>query len=290
MLELSIPQLGEDSKNVKDLVFTILSNEQPLSIIELTNKIRKNYNVSITYQGVRKAVDLLHKQNVLIKTKKRYSIDKKWVLNLKSYFDRLLTTYDTKTRASIKLFETEFAKEDYAVYTFNNLWDLDNFWSDAITYWAIHREKNEEPKFVSYVFYSFWFLINLGRETRLFDDMIKAGIQPYQLFLKDVPLNRWGSKIYKERGVIVNVVENKKTKQVDELMDMNILGDLVFQIKYPEKIRKKLKAFYEKYSSTQEMSLKEITQIAHEPCEIKFIIFRNPTLAKDLREKYLKMF
>ena len=290
MLELAIPQLGEDTKSVKDLVFTILTTEQPLSIIELTNKIRKNYNLSITYQAVRKAIDLLHKQRVLVKTKKKYSIDKKWVLKLKSYFDRLLTTYDTKTNASIKLFQTEFAKEDYAVYTFNNLFDLDNFWSDAITYWAKNRKEHEEPKFVSYVFYSFWFLINLGRETKLFDDMIKARIQPYQLFFRDAPLNRWGAKIYKEHGVIVKVIENNETKKIDETMDLNILGDLVFQIKYPEKIRKKLKAFYEKYKTTQEMSLKEITQIAHEPCEIKFIIFRNPTLAKDLREKYLKMF
>ena len=77
MLELSIPQLGEESKNVKDLVFTILSHEQPLSIIQLTNKIKKQYRVNITYQAVRKAVDMLVEKEALTKKGKVYSINKK---------------------------------------------------------------------------------------------------------------------------------------------------------------------------------------------------------------------
>mgnify|MGYP001612386715 CR=1 FL=1 len=39
MLHLTIPQIGEETKNTKDLVFTILSSEQPLSIIQIYNKI-----------------------------------------------------------------------------------------------------------------------------------------------------------------------------------------------------------------------------------------------------------
>lgn len=109
MIELSIPQLGEDTKNVKDLVVTLLTQEQPLSIIQLTNKIQKQYAVSVTYQAVRKAVNTLHAQKVLHKERKQYSIRKEWVLQLKSFFDTLLTTYENKTQ--IKLFNTELDRK-----------------------------------------------------------------------------------------------------------------------------------------------------------------------------------
>ena len=89
MLKLSIPQLGEDTKNVKDLVFTVLTQEQPLSLIKLTNRIQSQYNLHITYQAVRKAVATLLKQKVLIKEKRQYSINKDWVLKLKSFLPRL---------------------------------------------------------------------------------------------------------------------------------------------------------------------------------------------------------
>jgi len=36
----------------------------------------------------------------------------------------------------------------------------------------------------------------------------------------------------------------------------------------------------------EDISLKEITNLAHQQGEIKFIIFKNPELAKDLLEKY----
>ena len=67
MLELNIPQSGEETKNTKDLIFSILTIETNLSLIELTKRIRKDYNISITYQAVRKAVDNLIQQKVLKK-------------------------------------------------------------------------------------------------------------------------------------------------------------------------------------------------------------------------------
>ena len=74
MIELSIPQKGEETRNVKDLVFTILTEEKNLSLIELTNRIQRNYNISVTYQAVRKAVDKLNQQGVLEKIGKKYKI------------------------------------------------------------------------------------------------------------------------------------------------------------------------------------------------------------------------
>lgn len=275
MLELSIPQLGESTKNAKDLVITLLSQEQPLSIIELTNKIKKQYVISITYQAVRKAVDNLHTQKVLTKTNKQYSINKDWLLQLKSFFDKLLTSYENKT--TLKLFNTELAKEDYALYTFNSLLDLDNFWGDIMTYWADHEKENKE--YFSYTHYHWWFLINLGRETKIFEHFKKKGIKSVVILRNTSPINEWAARVYADCSVKVT----KKTAKDDSpMVDINILGNIVIQVNYPPNIAKKIQLFFKKYKSVQEMSLKEITQLAHEQGVIKFILFKNPTIVKNL--------
>ncbi|MBW2968364.1 hypothetical protein KY362_07830 [Candidatus Woesearchaeota archaeon] len=283
MLELIIPQPGQEARCVKDLVFTILSHERPLSIIELSNKIKKGYNIGITYQAVRKAVDNLHKQDVLTKTGKKYSVNKAWVLRLKSFFDGLLTTYENQT--PIRIFSAELAKEDYAVYTFNSLLDLDNFWGDIQMYWADHEKENKT--FFSYTHYHWWLLINLGRETKIFEHFREKKVKSYTIFRNKSPLNLWAKRVYADLGV-KNVIKEIDTD--DSIVDINILGDTVIQVKYPKRIMDKVKLFFKKYRNVQEMSLREITQLAHEPCDIKFIMFKNPTIARDLRAAYVKHF
>jgi len=281
MIDLSIPQPGEESKHVKDIVFTILTQEPNLSIMELTNKIKRNYNLGITYQAVRKAVDALHSQNVLKKTNKTYSINKEWVLKLKSFFDKLLTTYETKT--PIKLFHNEFAKEDYAVYTFNNLLDLDNFWGDIMVYWADHEKGKKE--YFSYSHYHWWLLINLGHETQIFDHFRKRNVTSKFIIPINVPLNRWAASVYHT----MNVKSKVLSKKAEEIVDINIMGDAVIQVKYPQKIVADIKRIFSTYKTAQDIPPSEITKLAHETGGIKFILFKNPSIAENLRETYKKM-
>ena len=94
----------------------------------------------------------------------------------------------------------------------------------------------------------------------------------------------WAEKIYREHGVL-NVVKVMK----DEDVDINVLGDTVIQVKYPKNLMKKIARFFNHYKSIHEMNLREITQLAHEQAEIKFIMFKNRTIAKNLTQNYLSL-
>ena len=285
MIELSIPQPDEESKNVKDLVFSILAAEYPLSIMELTNRIQRNYNVSVTYQAVRKAIEGLHKQGVLLKQGKRYSIDKDWIFRLRSFFDQLLTKYDEGRSA--QEFTMEPGKENYAVYTLPSLFELDVFWGDVLWHLTDHLKPEENRNTIYLDYYAYWMLINLGRETKLVEHCMKKKVKIHMALFSDLPLNRWAMKIYSDMGYRMKLVHDRA---FDEYLAVNILGDTVIQVKYPKEIIKKVRGFFEKYSTTQDMSMKEMTEIAHSPCEIKLIVFRNPTIARNLRETYLKKY
>ena len=284
MIELSIPQAGEETKASKDIVFSILRQQQPLSAIQIVNISRRQYNVGLTYQAITKAINALVEQQVLIKEERLYRINKTWLMQLKSTVDELLMNYDTgKQKTS---FSTDFTKDKYASYTLANLFDLDNFWNDILIHLASNLQPSEHRSFVGHVHYSWWLFINLGQETRLFESFIKKKINCYNLSICKTPLNRWAQKSYSDLGLKFKVGTEKP--EIKEMVDVNVVGDSVIQVHYPKKIVKLLVQFYEKYDKIEEISSRELTKIVHTQCEIKFTVFQNSEIAKSLREQYLK--
>ena len=71
-----------NKKTVKELIIDVLKDEWPLTLKLIYNKLKKEYQSSVTYQAVFKAVNELLKDKVLIKTAKTYSINMKWVDDL----------------------------------------------------------------------------------------------------------------------------------------------------------------------------------------------------------------
>src|SRR3989344_5311811 len=218
MLKLHLPQIGAETKTCKDIIITILSNEQPLSIIEIYNRAKKQHNLGITYQGIRRAVDILCEEGVLSKENRKYSINKKWVIELKGFIDRLLLNSDNTKK--VVLFNEEIAKEDYAVYTFNNLYDLDNFWSELILHWVKSLKKGDNNHYFSYYHYGFWFLLNLGKETKLFEEVKKRKCITNVICLKRNPINEWGIELYKKIGI--NAIFNEGINS-EGSTDLNLL-------------------------------------------------------------------
>lgn len=284
MIELNITQPEGKSKNAKDIIFSILTKEQPLSQIEIFNRAKKLYNINLTYQAIRKAIETLIEQDIIKKDERKLSINKVWILDMKTFFDSLLTTYETKH--NITSFKDEMIKENYAIYTFNNLLDLDNFWGDIMWHWIRNMKKIEPKRYFGYAHYSWWFLINLGRETRLLNEYIKKGINSYFIFYRDLPLNHWAADMQKNIGYKGKIKENIK---LDEYTSFNIMGNYVIQIKYPKKIINKIREIYENNSSIEKINISTLSKLAHEPCEIKFIMFKNKEIADNLFDTYTKM-
>ncbi|MEK6825329.1 MAG: hypothetical protein AABY00_00930 [Nanoarchaeota archaeon] len=286
MIEIHIPQAGEETKTGKDIVFSILSQQQPLSAIGIVRIARREYHVGLTYQAIKKAIDTLVQQKVLEKEEYTYRINKHWLMNVKRTVDSLLTSYDSGKQ--IKSFTTDFSKDQYAVYTLANLFDLDNFWDDILIHLTQHFQPKEHRSFVAQVHYTWWLLINLGKETRLFEGFKKDKIPSYNSVLYNTPLNKWTERFYKNMGVHFKL--GKEKPKEEEIVDVNVVGDNVIQVHYPKEIVKQLAEFYQKYKTPEEMSLRELTTIVHTPCEIKFTVFKNSEIAQSLREKYLAIF
>ena len=115
-LQISLP-LGNES-NIKNLVFTILTHEYPLKLIQLTNFIRKRYGRQVTFQAVRKAVLELVSEGVVIKTDSMFLINKEWVIKSKKIIDELYESiYEEKTQPT----KIDSIGGDISVFTFGSI-------------------------------------------------------------------------------------------------------------------------------------------------------------------------
>lgn len=284
MLELSIPQPGENAKSAKDMIFTILSDNSPLSLIALYNIIKKQYNISITYQAVRKAVELLHKERVLTKHGKQYEINLDWAMDLKIFFDKIVTK--CKTGKSVHNFKIDLSKGEYTVYTLKTLLDTDNFWAEIMYYWMDNLKKGENNEVFVFAHYAWWSVINLGREIHMYNTLSKRKIPTKFLFVRKNSLNKWAADLY-PKNIKVRLTSDKKS---DETTDFMCLGDTIIQIKYPKDLLDKIRNYFNTYASIKEIGVDVLTQLAHEPHDIKFILFKNPTMAQSLKDKYAKIF
>ena len=127
VLELTLPL--DDKGKVEDLVFTILSKEYPLRIIDLMNYIRKRYGKSVTFQAVRKAVLNLERKEVILHKNHRYELNKDWIRKSKEIIDNLYEELNKKyTRAK----NVDSIGGQVSVFTFNSLYELMKFWQSLM--------------------------------------------------------------------------------------------------------------------------------------------------------------
>ena len=204
MIEVSLPEFGNKSNSVKDLVLSILFEESPLSLMQLFNHILKRYNISITYQAVRKAVDLLVNKKIISKKDRSYSLNKKWFLELKSFVDRIVLSDQS---VNIKQFKTVFAEKNYMTFILGSLFDLDNFWGDMLKYLVSHLG-HEERLSMNIGHDAWWILINLGRETDIYSYFAQNKMKTYFVLFRNNPLNKHAKKIYESLGHNVRLIDN----------------------------------------------------------------------------------
>ena len=269
-------------EGVKDLVFTILSKEYPLKIIQLTNFIKKRYGKSVTFQAVRKAVLELTSDGVLTKKEDHFSINKKWVLETKTILDELFIDLN-KNLTTPK--GVHSVSEEVSVFTFHSLNELMKFWQDLIDYWFANF-KDGDYHINCYQAAHLWEgLLHLDREKDLMSQLKKKGILSYILSKGNTPLDRNIRKFYKSIGIIVAI--NSSMSSFDKSYYVGTYGNLVVQTQYPEEIVRDLDHFFRKNKTIEKLDLKELSDIVNRKVEIKLTVIKNLAMAKQINKSII---
>lgn len=280
VLEISLP--WSKKGNVEDLVFTILIKEYPLRIIDLMNFIRKRYGKQITFQAVRKAVLQLLENEVLIEQKRRYMLNKEWVLKSKNLIDNI---YFELTNPPSKPKNIESIKGEISVFSFNSLNELMKFWQDLIDDW-FKKFKKGDYNFNCYQAAHGWeALLHPEIEKKIMEQLKKKGIKSYVLTPSNTPLDKQIKNFYSEIGVKTYIVPSSSS--FDKSYYVGTYGDLIIQCQYPLKIVQMLDDFFKKSKSLYKINLTELSNIVNKKIPMKLTVIKDLAMAKQINHSII---
>lgn len=282
-LDIITPRLGKINKPVKDMIMGALTYEYPLSLSKLTNMIKKQYASSVTFQGVRRAVNSLVEDGVLVKQGKQYSISKIWITKLKKFADELHDSYFQKNFGVLKI---ESLGENIKIYTFDNLIDVDKFWNKIIFQWF--KEDSGKAKYYVQKFRHMWPVLGqLGEETQILEDIKNYKLKFYTLVYANTRLDEWCKKYYADLGFYYNI---DKKHETDITNYFSVYGDYIIQSSYPVALAKEIDHIYEKTTDFSSFNVADLIRVLRKKSEIQIMVQKNSLLANQLRQGILDNF
>lgn len=86
-MEYPLSTLG--TSPTKHAIIEVISTDWPITAKKIYNKLKKEYNLKITYQATHKALQELVVRRIIEKTKDGYIINKEWIKELRSLSEKL---------------------------------------------------------------------------------------------------------------------------------------------------------------------------------------------------------
>ncbi len=101
MTNLSLLEMGKIKKrSVRETIISILSKEFPLNIKKIYNKIKKEYNLGVTYQAVFKLIKEMLEDGILKKNDKEYQLNLEWIKELENELNIIKKNYLKESEAT----------------------------------------------------------------------------------------------------------------------------------------------------------------------------------------------
>lgn len=272
-----------EKDNVKNLIFTILTKEYPLKLIELTNYIKKRYGKSVTFQAVRKAAMQLVEESVLLKDDKEFSINTEWVKESKHTLDNL---YEELTKQKVTEARVDAVGEDISVFTFTSLNELMKFWQALIDDWFKKFKEGDYPYNCYQGAHTWEGLMHLETEEKVMGQLKKKGIRSYSVTSGKTLLDRNLARFYNKIGV--KTVIASSSSSFEKSYYVATYGELVVQATYPKELVEALDAFFKKNKTLDGYDVSELLDIVNKPVEMKLTVIKNLQMAKHINKSIIE--
>jgi hypothetical protein len=284
-LEIIDSRYGNYKKNLPDILQIILAKENSLTISEISKRLREEFFVRVTFQAVRKSLNILVDRKILEVADKRYSLDKNYILELKRLTDQLLKNYFSGSKPG-KINAWTKNQQQHATYTFENFIKTDQFCNEIILDWAYNLKEGDNCTFC---FQSphYWYIFGqLVLESNFLSEIKKLKVDAYYIADGKTILDKWTKRFYDEHRINFAINASKKITNTT----MSVFGDLVVQYDYPQDLYDAIEEFYVSTVSLENLDLSRLANLLKFNTEIKMTVIRNKMIAQKLKEELLSQF
>jgi len=284
------PYIDVDNKTIRNCIIQLLSRNNQMSAMEIFENIVL-FHRNVTYPATYKTLKMLLKEKKLLKNNRKFSLNMKWISELKEFIENIDHTSTVGNLLSFNYFLKENAS---GTFYFKNYEDADKYrkelqWEHQLRY---SSKKNAFPYCAFYRHFKSPVVKSgkiLSEIKQLKDKKPKGFIGGFLVCGFDTPVDRWCARFYmRNPKIFAKIVPN--LNNVDECETM-ILGDIVVQTYMPIKIRDAIDRIYTKARDINDINVLDFYEkFYRSPERIKISVFNNKYIANMLRSQVIGYF
>ena len=267
------------SSSTPELIVRILSKDYPLRINEIHRRLKENHQIDISFQGVRKALQILVSSGKLRYSDGEYSVHKEWIKQLKNMSDSLVNNYFTAELKS-KPPTIERIGKEFQIFRFKDALQTDKFVGELL--FDIAQAPGEKNLCIQMLHY--WFpLGHMGTESEFILEMRRRKTEIYYLkFSKSYLLDRLSEKFYRQHGAHFGTTAD----ELERYSEICSIGDFIIKVQYPAQFIDELDAIYKKTKDIKDFDFKSFGTIIKKELPVTLTIFRDKSIAMSIQEKH----
>ena len=265
--------LGQGS-STKDTIVQILSEEWPLTVKQIFERVKKKIDKAITYQAVHKVVQELEKEKIVEKEGNACKLNKDWIEQAKKSAETLANDYFSNKG------KPKSSDVEYLHLEFDTFLDAAKFVINRFYFEYPNPEKKVAVCF-SYHIYAPFGMSAVEHES--YKKMITRE-EHWAVSKGDTYLDKQFS------GYLLGI--GKKCISGAEFTvkpETYVQGDYICQMFMPLECKKELDNIYENVKDMDKMKLdRYFDKVLCAKCKVPCIIFRDSKLAQLFREEFYR--
>ena len=266
-------------KTVKEKIILILCSEFPLTVKDLKQKIKNNFNESVSYQSVHKELNHLMNDSILICENKKYLLNLEWIRQVGLFSDLIISNYTSQKKHSInKLLELKNDGDSFS-FDFDSFADLDNYFLELLSYFNEFFEADK--KIIMHYHHNWWPLVYPLREKTI---ATRLKSRFFGICGSTSKLDQYCVKFERNIGFKVFISNNSSLA-----WKTNVMGDLIVYYYVDSQIHNELELFFNKNKDATLVDLNELIEIIQKKGKFRVLIVRDSNLAKNILEE-IKLF
>jgi len=270
-------------KTLPELLIGILSKEYPLRIKELHGTLKRGFFLEISFQAVRKALNLMVSQGKLELHKNEYQISKEWIKESKKLSDKLIANY-FRGELKEKPPKIRTIGKQLQIYHFSNALQTDKFLGELLL--DIASTPGEKVLTIQALHY-WYFLGHLGTESNFILEMKKRKIKLYYVsFGNNTLLDKLSKQFYEQHGMKFKIIKDN----LERYSEVVAIHDIIIQIQYDKEFIEKLDKTFKQTKKIQDLDFKQFGKLIKSDYPVTLTILRDKTMASSIIKNTLSQF
>ncbi len=267
----------------QELIIEILSLDFPLRIKDIHNKLKEKYEVNLSFQAVRKALNSLVEQGKLVLEKNEYQLKKEWAKDNKRLSDKIVENY-FKAERKEKPPQVNKISENMQVFHFENALQTDKFLGELLL--DIGNISGGKILCIQALHY-WYFLGHLGTESDFIQEMIKKDTKLYYLaFGGNNLLDNLSKNFYKQHGINFEIIK----EHLEKYTELCIIQNFIIRVEYQKEFVDKIEKIFEQTKDIKSFDFSEFGKLIKANYKVTLSLFKDATIAKSIIDNTLKYF